>query len=665
MRRAVPVFVCLLLAAVAGASWAAGDDEVIRLAPDPASGGETAPGAVELGTPRQGFDYGAFVSRLESLWFQRKTMIASGRDDDARVKLDEIRAFCEAEGVKRLEHFASALVAEAYRDHREGNNAAALSALEFAAAFDPHRPQIHVARAEVLWRGNHEPVAAGKEIWRALQAWVVQSLQQLSLLPRLTFVLGLAAVASALAFGIVMVLRYQAPLRHEVEERLRASLSAPWPELAGWAVLALPLLTWVAAGWSVLLWVVACFRFMTRREKLATVALLLLGALTLPGYGIAVSLYGTSADPAVRTTVAAVEGEYDPDRILKLRQLVDTHPEDPTYHFLLAGLYKNGRYFEEAFEEYRVVLELDPSYMPARVNVGNIFYTTGQYAAAIREYRLALEREPNAFLAHYNMHLAQSESFHFGEAETSLQRAREIDAARVGELLSRSGNFDERATVQDAVLQMHSVWESAVDGRSPIEAREAGRGRPGWGATSPLNVFSGVCLLAITACLVWSWAGPTPARRCIRCGRPYCSRCKPAREAQEYCTQCLHLYVLRDGLEPETKGRKLYEVRCHEARSRRLRRLLSLVAPGAGQLLKGKTWRGLLLLLVWFALVVGAAPELLTPGSQVDLGLSTDLLLAADVPMRFDPHPERYAALLLLPLAWILGNWPSFRRREA
>jgi tetratricopeptide (TPR) repeat protein len=655
----------LALLSPGGPAAASAEEGVIRLAPERPTAGDDDEATNGLGPSRQGFDYDAFVSRLESLWFQRKTMLASGREEDARAQLDQIRAFCAAEGVKRLEHFAGALVAEAYRYHHEGNDAQALSALEFAAAFDPHRPQIHVARATVLWRSGHGPVAASRELWHALEASAVQSLQQLSLLPRLAFVLGLACIGAALTFGLVMLLRYQAPLRHEIEEVVRVSLGPPWPEIAGWTALALPLLTWYAAGWSVLLWVVACFRFMSRREKLATVTLLMLGALTMPAYTFAVSLYGTSADPAVRTTVAAVEGEYDPDRIVRLRQLVEAHPDDPSYHFLLAGLYKNGRYFEEAFGEYRVVLELDPAFTAARINIGNIFYATGQYPAAMTEYRKALEHDPDAFLAHYNLHLAQSENFHFGEAEESLQRAREIDAERVSDLLGRSGNFDQRAEVQDAALQITSVWEAAVGGRSPTEPREAGLGATLWGTSSPFNAFTVLCLLGVGTCLVSSGLGAMPARRCIRCGRPYCSRCKSAREAQEYCSQCLHLYVLRDGLEPETKGRKLYEVQQHELRSRRVRRLLGLLAPGSALLLRGLTWRGVLLLVVWFALLVSAVPEVLTPDTNVDLGLSTDLLLAAEVPMRFDPHPGRYAAMLLVPFVWLVGNWPQRSRKEA
>ena len=46
------------------------------------------------------------------------------------------------------------------------------------------------------------------------------------------------------------------------------------------------------------------------------------------------------------------------------------YPEDPVYRFLLAGLYKNGRYFEEAFGEYKQLLMNDPQLSAAFVNIG-------------------------------------------------------------------------------------------------------------------------------------------------------------------------------------------------------------------------------------------------------------------------------------------------------
>jgi tetratricopeptide (TPR) repeat protein len=370
----------------------------------------------------------------------------------------------------------------------------------------------------------------------------------------------------------------------------------------------------------------------------------------------------------VRTTVTSVGGEYDPDRIVRLRQLVDAHPGDPVYRFLLAGLYKNGRYFEEAYEEYKAVLGIDPSFVPAQINIGNIFYATGQYAAAITTYHQVLALEPDSFLAHFNLHLAQSEDFHFSEAEESLQQARRIDGDRVASLLADSGDYDNRTAVQDASLDMFSVWEAAVGGRSLSAGavRQAGVAS----LVQPkqfVNALAVACVAALVACFLLSFLGRNSAlaRRCIRCGRPFCHRCKSQREAQEYCGQCLHLYVLRDGLAPETKPKKLYDVQRHERRTRRTRRLLSLLFPGSGHVLRGKTGTGLLLLGLWFALLLAAVPEFLTPETSADLSLSADVLLPADVPPRFDPHPGRYLAVLLLPAIWLVGNWRLWREREA
>jgi tetratricopeptide (TPR) repeat protein len=74
------------------------------------------------------------------------------------------------------------------------------------------------------------------------------------------------------------------------------------------------------------------------------------------------------------------------------------------YRFLIAGLYKNGRYFEEAFEEYKRALLLDPRLVPAHINIGNIFHTTGQHGEAIANYHRALDIDPRS-LALFNLHL--------------------------------------------------------------------------------------------------------------------------------------------------------------------------------------------------------------------------------------------------------------------
>ena len=304
-----------------------------------------------------------------------------------------------------------------------------------------------------------------------------------------------------------------------------------------------------------------------------------------------------------------------PDRILKLRQLVEAYPEDPVYRFLLAGLYKNGRYFEEAFAEYKAALELDPALEEAHINIGNIFYTTGQYAEAIANYRRALEVDPGSILAYFNMHLAQSESFRFKEAEDSLNRAREIDAPSVGRDALRGRLARRRAGgAWTRRCRLGSVWQAALGGGDPRATaghRRSATASPGSAGSSStrsaLVAAAGAARLRPGA--RWSAGGDAAARRCIRCGRPFCHYCKSGREGREYCSQCLHLYVLGDGLAPETKTRKLYEVERHERCTRRGAAAGLRVAARARRscCAGGPAW-GVLLLLAWLAALVAWQP---------------------------------------------------------
>ena len=70
--------------------------------------------------------------------------------------------------------------------------------------------------------------------------------------------------------------------------------------------------------------------------------------------------------------------------------------------------------------------------------------------------------------------------------------------------------------------------------------------------------------------------------RCTKCGTPFCRRCHLGQVAGGLCTQCHHLFVVRDGVSGPARNRKLLEVQKEEARRDRVFRVLSLLVPGAG-----------------------------------------------------------------------------------
>jgi tetratricopeptide (TPR) repeat protein len=668
---------CLALVLVICCSWQAtpaaeGDAGVIRLGKLPDDGQQTlentdAYNAV-LGQTRRGFDHESFEAQLEALWFQRKAYLADGRETDATDQADAIRAFCKEEGVKRMENLAAALIAESERYLLEGRHDIALESLDLALALDPGRPQTHFARAAALRKSDAGLLASGGEFVRGLKASLVHALQSLSLVSAAALVLVVAVIGLVLVFALLMLFRYQIPFRHEVEEIAVHFADERIAQATGWFMLFLPLVLWVSTGWAALYWIVITFRFMRRGEKAAAAILLIAASLAMPAYRAAVSIFGVTADPVVRTTLASAGGEYNPDRILKLQRLVQAYPEDPSYRFLLAGLFKNGRYFEEAFAEYREALRIDPGFAQAHINVGNIFYETMQYAEAVASYNRALEYDPDSMLAYFNMHLAQSEAFNFKGAEKSLERARAIDPERLAEMLTAANSGGEGAAVMDASLKMTSVWQAALSGGRPEKSAEAAAGAfPPTLARQLLNPVSLVALGALLACgcALFVSRGHAPALRCIRCGRPFCHYCKSVQEGREYCSQCLHLFVLGDGLAPETKTRKMYEVERYEKRSRAAKRLLSAVLPGAAQILRGNAARGTLLLLAWLSCLIAWQPVVLLPLERITgADLRLDLLEAGSVPAMYGLQASTWMALLALPVIWLLGNAWRRKRRE-
>lgn len=649
------------------------DSGVIRLAPPPSgdsgatSGGERIGGLLGTGE-RRGFDDQGFGARIESLWFQRKAYLAEGRTEEALRQAELIRSFTAEEGVRRLEAPASALVLEAQRAMRDGSHARALEALHLAEGLDPERSQIRFLRARSLWASGSGAVASLAEAARAVRASVSTFVADPARFQPLALVLFVAFLFTGAAFSVFMAIRYQRPLRHDVEEWMAAQGHGAYGIPGGWAVLLLPLWTWIAAGWVFFYWIVATFRYMRRAERCISLLLLAGVACSTPLYRAGVGLFGKTADPRIRTIFAAANGEYDPDLIVRLRELVDAHPTDITYRFLLGGLYKDGRFLEEAFEEYKHVLALEPATWQAYVNIGNLYLQVGQYGEAVAQYRKALEVNPGAVVALMNTYHAQTESFRLNEAAQTLELARRIDSEQVARMLSAPG-VGNSATAIDATLDTGAVWGEMLDGPSAplLHSGEAVGDRVGAflrQAASPAALFA---LLTAALALATLLPARAPARCCSRCGRAFCGRCKSGRDAPEYCSHCVHLFVLGAGLAPETKGRKLYEIEAHDRRHRLLRRFFSALLPGSGKVLAGAPARGVSLCLCWSASLLAFLPLVFRPvEATLGLGFHLDVIRGAPVPPAFHLDPVAIVAIPVALAVWALANLAAFgRRREA
>jgi hypothetical protein len=135
----------------------------------------------------------------------------------------------------------------------------------------------------------------------------------------------------------------------------------------------------------------------------------------------------------------------------------------------------------------------------------------------------------------------------------------------------------------------------------------------------------------------------------MKCGRTFCFRCKSARESATYCTQCIHIYLKRDGVSLDTKQAKLKEVQKYQNGQVRLKKVLATFFPGSGQIMDGATAKGIIavfsfLTFLTVALLVGSLVPIATPAILIR-------------------HTLRVVAILLAIGTWLLISIPVYRQR--
>ena len=120
------------------------------------------------------------------------------------------------------------------------------------------------------------------------------------------------------------------------------------------------------------------------------------------------------------------------------------------------------------------------------------------------------------------------------------------------------------------------------------------------------NRFSAALVVGALAVFAISrWRGSRMfTTRCAKCGTPFCHHCHLGAPQGELCTQCHHLFVVRDGVSGPARNQKLMEVQQEDEKRVRIFRILSLLAPGSGHVYARRVVIGLFLLLVWSLVLV-------------------------------------------------------------
>ena len=582
------------------------------------------------------------------VWQQVMTSAREGDLDAATKHITELLGTGRSSGLRTFPFYAASAAAMA-SESEKSNAEAAKWAAKSANALDPSSPVVAFSASDRAAAANDW----GSAVTLALQGYgrLLRNYRT-SMLSRadLLIAAALALAITAIVFAVALFIRYGRSMAHDFREVLGAFVSGGTVTVLAVALLFLPIFLWLGPMWLVFYWFAIFFAYSGVVERIAIVVLLILIGLLPIAMNVS-SRWITGVDsPVVSAAVASQTQSYQPDALRRLQELIAVVPDQPMLYVLLGNLQAFEGADDLANLSYRRAIELRGNYAGAHVNLGNLYFLNNEFQAAITEYERAQRADPELAIAFYNHSVAAGETYKFDTQARMLEKARAADRATVEKLA--------RNPPPQKIVMYHPEIAEAWNVTRSVSSRPAARALFGnYSVYDPLHVALnpvtiGAVLSLLLALILWSRRRRTGfANACIKCGRTFCYRCKSARESTTYCTQCIHIYLKRDGVSLETKRQKLEEVSEHQSAVLRRNRLFATFLPGSAQMMEGRTTSGTIGIFV-FALFVAIA---IFSGR-----LAPALGPVAEVAQML----VRVAGIVCALIVWIFLSLPVYRRRS-
>jgi cytochrome c-type biogenesis protein CcmH/NrfG len=533
-------------------------------------------------------------SDVEQAWFR----LAQGLDKPSQVFLkertDELLFTAAKADLKRLTPLALALVAQA----RTLTPAAATPMLVQATRLDPGSAETWFALAEnrlrqlslfsgfsALSRGVYTLVSD-----RRLGSFVQPS--------ALLAVQGSLLVAFAL-WAAVAIRKVLPRLWHDLTEiggHWRLGANAP---VHGLFVIALPLFAGGDPVWLVLWMFALAWAYLPVGQRaIGAVGLLVVTA--SPAL-IEKGFLAITHPPNVilQATEVLADQRYEPQLLDEINALADVMGDDADFRRLVGDCYRQFGLLDQALLSYREGLRVSPRNSALSLALGTVSYLQADYNAALQAFQTARDAGYDPIVANYDLSLTYAQTYHFKESDEAMAAARQAGERR----LQTVGRERDHDIIMPAFRREEAV--AMLGRKDPLLLLNRGLVAPPLARERtlmhPLTIGGVIALfLAVGHFLVRQHAGGF-ATACLKCGRPFCRRCKLSNESQSYCTQCINIFLKKDMVGIDAQLAKRQQLARHQRWLRFERRVADLVLPGLGVAWAGRPVLGWLLGIVAFA----------------------------------------------------------------
>ncbi len=172
-----------------------------------------------------------------------------------------------------------------------------------------------------------------------------------------------------------------------------------------------------------------------------------------------------AAERGDRTLMGAGCGAIIVLALLSFTDWFGVRPENTSRDLWSVGncLREKGRY-DESLDHYRKALAMDPDYVEARNNIGEIYYQTGQYSEALRVFGDLVRRHPDYPAGWNNLGVCYEQTGLWKPAEDSYRNAAGLDPGYLRARFNLAECLMKQGRRRDAAEELKNVLRNADSG---------------------------------------------------------------------------------------------------------------------------------------------------------------------------------------------------------
>jgi len=546
---------------------------------------------------------------VEQAWFRLVQELEPLDAEGLREGNDELLQVAQRIELDRLTPLALALVARA----RALPPAEAEMVLQQATRLDPSSAEAWFAIANVRLR-RAALFPALPALAHGCRA-VLGDLRQASLVGSGLLLSFLVVFLAAFALWSALVIRQAFPrLWHDLMEMAASWRLGPNSTVLAVLAVALPLFAGGDPVW-LLLWLLALsWAYLPAGQRAFGVLGLVVTAAAPTLLEVGFRDLTHPPNPVYQGVLLLAEHRYEPQVLEELLAISDVLGDDADFWRLQGDCYRQFGLLDAAVWAYREGLRLAPGNGRLSLGLGTVHYLQGDFNAAVQALQVARDEGADPVASNYNLSLTYAQTYHFRESDEAIAAARRAGATRLRTLT--------RGREHQPLLPAFSAADAneLLGRKDPVLLLNRGVLAP------PLprerTVFHPLTIAALLA-LVFA-IGHSLVREktnglasaCVKCGRPFCRRCKLSQESQSYCTQCVNIFLKKDMVAIDAQLAKRRQLRRHHFLQKIERRVSDLLLPGLGLALAGRPFLGYPLMLAACVCVAVTAvwlPRFLAP----------------------------------------------------